>query len=71
MIELDIPMTYLRREIVQIASPIARRLPAVPGFQRKDMEIRISGRAWQSGRHGSALVLNAFVNLQQNRSLEP
>ena len=49
---------------MQIASPIAIRFPAVPGFQRKDMDIRIGGRAWQSGRHGSALVLNAFVNLQ-------
>ena len=56
---------------MQIASPIAIRFPAVSGFQRKEMDIRIGGRAWQSGRHGSALVLNAFVNLQQNRSLEP
>ena len=61
---------------MQVASPIAVRFPAVPGFQkielkRIDMDIRIGGRVWQSGRHGSAFVLNAFVNLQRNRSLEP
>ena len=56
---------------MQIASPIAVRFPAVPGFQRKDVDMRIGGRVWKRGRHGSALVLNAFVNLQQNRSLTP
>ena len=53
------------------ASPIAVRFPTVSGFQRKDIDMRIGGRVWKSGRHGSALVLNAFVNLQRNRSFEP
>ena len=33
---------------MQIASPIAIRFPAVPGFQRKDIDIWIGGRVWQS-----------------------